>query len=80
MKVFAHSLAKIFDVWHLYVSPTLPAACRHEPSCSQYSSQALRQHGLWTGLRLSVGRISRCHPWGSSGYDPVPSLKEEPSA
>ena len=80
MQVLARSLAKLFDFWHHYVSPALPVACRHEPTCSQYSAQALRQHGLRRGLALSVGRLLRCQPWGTSGYDPVPPLSEELSA
>ncbi|MEX0322160.1 MAG: membrane protein insertion efficiency factor YidD [Puniceicoccaceae bacterium] len=48
------------------------SGCRFEPTCSEYSLQAIRQHGPLKGAWLSVKRISRCHPWGGHGYDPVP--------
>jgi putative membrane protein insertion efficiency factor len=77
VQFFAEIFAKAFDFWHVYLSPALPAACRHEPSCSQYASQALRLHGLVRGLGLAVHRLARCHPWGTSGFDPVPGVMEE---
>lgn len=54
------------------ISPMLPAACRYQPTCSQYAVEALRKHGLAKGSWLAAKRIARCHPWGGSGYDPVP--------
>lgn len=54
------------------VSPMLPPACRFTPTCSQYAVEALRKHGPVRGLYLTVRRVLRCHPWGGSGYDPVP--------
>lgn len=54
------------------ISPHFPAACRYTPTCSQYAVEALRRHGPVKGLWLSLKRICRCHPWGGSGYDPVP--------
>jgi len=80
VRVFSEIFAKIFDFWHRFISPALPAACRHEPTCSQYASQALRRHGLLRGLGLAVHRIARCHPWGSSGFDPVPPALKEGNA
>lgn len=62
---------------HFYryvISPLLPASCRHVPTCSDYSLQALRQYGIIKGSKLAANRISRCHPWGTSGYDPVPKI------
>lgn len=56
------------------ISPYTPAACRHVPSCSEYSVQAIRQHGAFTGGRIAASRIARCHPWGTSGFDPVPKF------
>lgn len=55
-----------------YISPMLPPACRFTPTCSQYAVEALQKHGPVKGLYLAVRRILRCHPWGGSGYDPVP--------
>jgi hypothetical protein len=54
------------------ISPFTPASCRFTPTCSQYALEALKKHGPIKGLWLSIKRIARCHPWGGSGYDPVP--------
>ena len=58
--------------YQVTISPFLPATCRFTPTCSQYALEALRKHGPLKGLWLAVRRILRCHPWGGSGYDPVP--------
>lgn len=60
---------------HFYrycISPMFPPACRYTPTCSRYALEALRKHGPLKGTWLAVKRICRCHPWGGSGYDPVP--------
>lgn len=54
------------------ISPFTPAACRFEPTCSHYTVEALQKHGLFKGGWLAIKRIISCHPWGKSGYDPVP--------
>jgi uncharacterized protein len=54
------------------ISPYTPAACRFEPTCSHYTAEALKKHGLFKGGWLAIKRITSCHPWGKSGYDPVP--------
>ncbi len=54
------------------VSPFLPATCRYVPTCSEYAMQAITKHGPLLGTWLALKRILRCHPWGGSGYDPVP--------
>ncbi|MFN0049746.1 MAG: membrane protein insertion efficiency factor YidD [Cytophagales bacterium] len=54
------------------LSPLLPMACRYTPTCSQYAEDAINKYGVWKGTWLGIKRISRCHPWGGSGYDPVP--------
>ena len=54
------------------VSPLFPPACRFTPTCSQYGLEAIRKYGFLKGGWLTLKRISRCHPWGGSGYDPVP--------
>ncbi|UMY64380.1 MULTISPECIES: membrane protein insertion efficiency factor YidD [unclassified Flavobacterium] len=59
-------------VYQWVLSPLLPSSCRFAPTCSSYMIGALQTHGLLKGLRLGIWRILRCHPWGGSGYDPVP--------
>ena len=59
--------------YQLVVRPLLPPACRFEPSCSEYSRQALLAHGLRRGMWLAVRRVARCHPWHEGGYDPPPA-------
>ena len=54
------------------ISPVLGPRCRFAPSCSDYAIEALRCHGALHGGWLALQRIARCHPWGGSGYDPVP--------
>ncbi|MDR2854433.1 MAG: membrane protein insertion efficiency factor YidD [Prevotellaceae bacterium] len=54
------------------ISPLTPASCRFTPTCSQYAIEAVHKHGVVKGGWLSLRRIARCHPWGGSGYDPVP--------
>ena len=54
------------------ISPLTPPSCRYTPTCSQYALEALKKHGPVKGLWLAIKRICRCHPWGGSGYDPVP--------
>ena len=52
-----------------------PSPCRFDPSCSTYALEALHQHGAGRGSWLAVRRLSRCHPWGGHGWDPVPDGK-----
>ncbi|WP_277480277.1 membrane protein insertion efficiency factor YidD [Catalinimonas alkaloidigena] len=58
--------------YQLAISPILGSHCRHTPSCSTYTATAIREWGLLKGVKLGIKRISRCHPWGTSGFDPVP--------
>jgi uncharacterized protein len=69
--LIAPFLGLIF-VYKYMISPMLPRGCRHLPSCSSYAVDALKMHGLFKGGYLAANRISRCQPWGTSGYDPVP--------
>ncbi len=55
-----------------FVSPLFPPSCRFQPTCSQYALEAIKLHGGLKGSWLALKRIGRCHPWGGSGFDPVP--------
>lgn len=59
-------------LYQRFISPMLPPMCRFTPTCSQYAIEAISKHGAIKGLYLAARRILRCHPWGGSGYDPVP--------
>jgi len=63
--------------YQLAISPYTPSSCRYEPSCSQYTIEALKKRGVIVGLWLSLKRIFSCNPWGGSGYDPVPNKKNK---
>lgn len=58
----------------LKVSMGWQGCCRYSPTCSNYAEEAICKHGLCRGLGLSAGRVLRCHPWGGSGFDPVPPV------
>ncbi len=62
----------LVKVYQLCISPLTPSSCRFVPTCSQYAVEVLKKYGLIKGLWLTVRRLARCHPWGGSGYDPVP--------
>ena len=59
-------------LYRYVISPVLGPSCRYLPTCSEYALTALEEHGLVRGGWLTVLRLGRCHPWGGSGYDPVP--------
>jgi hypothetical protein len=54
------------------ISPWLMPACRYTPTCAEYTIEAIRKYGALKGTWLGLKRISRCHPWGGHGHDPVP--------
>ena len=58
--------------YQVAISPLLGPSCRFTPTCSEYARQAIVKYGPFKGLWLAVKRLLRCHPWGGSGYDPVP--------
>ena len=59
------------------LSPLVGWKCRHLPTCSEYALEAIDRNGAWKGGWLTLARLLRCHPWGSSGLDPVPDLSQE---
>ncbi|MDH7444617.1 membrane protein insertion efficiency factor YidD [Aquimarina sp. 2201CG14-23] len=61
------------------ISPLTPATCRYQPTCSHYTIEALQKHGLLKGGKFAIKRIFSCHPWGGSGFDPVPDNKHKSS-
>ena len=71
-RILSLPLIALVRFYQLCISPLTPAACRFTPTCSQYAIEALRKYGPIKGGWLTLKRIARCHPWGGSGYDPVP--------
>lgn len=67
----------LIRIYQTAISPFTPASCRYAPTCSSYSIEAIQKHGLRKGGWLAIKRISSCHPWGGSGFDPVPDKKEK---
>jgi putative membrane protein insertion efficiency factor len=70
-------LRGLIGAYQLLLSPLLLPSCRFEPSCSHYAQEAIATHGVLRGLALAMRRLLRCHPWGGSGYDPVPPARCE---
>ena len=62
----------LINIYKWCISPWLPMSCRFTPTCSTYTIEAIQKHGFFKGVILGMKRIGKCHPWGGSGYDPVP--------
>jgi putative membrane protein insertion efficiency factor len=71
-KILIFPFLLIIKIYQNLISPLFPATCRYQPTCSHYAKEALQKHGLFKGGFLALKRILSCHPWGGSGYDPVP--------
>ena len=63
---------KAIRVYQRGISPTLPLACKFQPTCSHYGYEAIERHGLVRGILLTLWRLARCNPLNRGGYDPVP--------
>ena len=72
MQILSLPFIFIIKIYQWMVSPLLGPSCRFTPTCSQYSIEAFKKHGMLKGLWLTIKRIVRCNPWGGHGYDPVP--------
>jgi len=76
-KVLAWPLIQLVRLYRVAISPWLGANCRFDPTCSSYAIEALQTYGVLKGSWLAAKRIGRCHPWGGSGYDPVPKKQKD---
>ncbi len=79
MTPVAYLLALPLRFYRYFVSPLLGPSCRYLPSCSEYGVEALKRHGGLRGGWLTLRRFLRCHPWGGSGFDPVPDRAADPA-
>ena len=70
-------MIKMIRGYQRFISPMLPNVCRFRPTCSEYFIEALQIHGIFKGSFLGIKRILKCHPWGGSGFDPVPEKNKK---
>jgi len=77
-RVLGLAIRAMIRAYQLFLAPILGPSCRYYPSCSHYAAEAVARHGPWRGSLLAARRLSRCHPWGGSGYDPVPASEPAP--
>jgi putative membrane protein insertion efficiency factor len=71
LQIISLPLIGMIRLYQWMISPWLGPKCRFVPSCSQYAIEAFRKYGLFKGGWMAIRRISRCHPWGGSGHDPL---------
>ena len=76
-KIVTFPLVLLIRGYQLIVSPILGSNCRFMPTCSEYALESLKAYGLIKGTFLTIKRIGKCHPWGSHGYDPIPTKMEK---
>tara|TARA_B100000900_G_scaffold234739_1_gene199268 strand:- start:6738 stop:6959 length:222 start_codon:yes stop_codon:yes gene_type:complete len=69
--IFGFFLKVIISLYQRVISPLTSSSCRYIPTCSQYALDSIKKHGPFVGLKFTIKRILKCHPWGGSGYDPV---------
>lgn len=71
-QLLSYPFILLIRFYQIVISPMIGPKCRYTPTCSSYSLQAFKKYGVFKGFILSIKRISKCHPWGGSGYDPLP--------
>ena len=76
-KIVTFPLILLIRGYQLILSPMLGSNCRFMPTCSEYALESLKTYGLIKGTFLTIKRIGKCHPWGSNGYDPIPTKMEK---
>lgn len=76
-EVLIFPFVMLIKAYQNIISPLTPATCCYTPTCSHYTVEALKVHGLFKGGWLAIKRIASCHPWGGSGYDPVPPKRND---
>ena len=76
-KIVTFPLILLIRGYQLIISPMLGSNCRFMPTCSEYALESLKTYGLIKGTYLTIKRIGKCHPWGSNGYDPIPTKIEK---
>ncbi len=69
-------VVKAIKFYQLAISPFMGRNCRFYPTCSEYTVDAITEHGVFKGLTLSIKRLGKCHPWHDGGYDPVPTSSD----
>ncbi len=72
MSVLATFFTWLIRIYRVTLALLIPGQCRYLPTCSEYGLEAVQSHGALKGGWLTIKRISRCHPWGGHGHDPVP--------
>lgn len=72
LKILSLPFIALIKIYQWILSPLIGPSCRFTPTCSNYALEAFRKYGVLKGFWLTVKRISRCHPWGGHGEDPVP--------
>lgn len=75
LRFFSYPFIFLVRFYQVAISPFTPSTCRYQPTCSSYTIEALKKHGIFSGGWLSLKRIFSCNPWGGFGYDPVPPKK-----
>lgn len=72
MKILSALGCFFVDIYRIFISPFKTPCCRFTPTCSAYAKEALQKHSFFKAILLILKRLLKCHPWGGSGYDPVP--------